>query len=46
MRAMAAALLGAWAHMAAFEHGAHTDDVIGPALDEHPISGGPPAGNQ
>ncbi|MER5319621.1 AfsR/SARP family transcriptional regulator [Streptosporangium roseum] len=46
MRAMAAALLGAWAHMAAFEHGGHTEDVIGPALDEHPISGGPPAGNQ
>ncbi|WP_031160937.1 AfsR/SARP family transcriptional regulator [Streptosporangium roseum] len=46
MRAMAAALLGAWAHMAAFEHGVHTEDVIGLALDENPVSGGPPAGNQ
>ncbi|SFI12944.1 hypothetical protein SAMN05216275_101280 [Streptosporangium canum] len=46
MRAMAAALLGAWAHMAAFAHGVHTEEVIGLALDENPVSGGPPAGNQ
>lgn len=46
MRAMAAALLGAWAHMAAFAHGVHTEEVIGLALDENPVSGGPAAGNQ